>query len=209
MTGRVHSMRPSSAPLILILHITAKESSQTASGLAPNAPLPLTFVHLPDYYCVLFATRRSCVEKIASQPKKVVAMGVQRTYLRSCPISHVPVVVCQSVGIRTRGRTAAKGRRSRGSLDNLFQRYCERPASLSRDALMKATLLFATVTGSRRRTGAPRSQRGTRLKATTERAFLVSLVLQRPTPKRLVLHCRPCGVFPNRTVFRVRTARPL
>ena len=40
----------------------------------------------------------------------------------------------------------------------------------------------------------PESPRGTQLKATTERAFLVSLVLQRPTPKRLVLHCRACGV---------------
>jgi hypothetical protein len=39
---------------------------------------------------------------------------------------------------------------------------------------MKVTLILATVTGSRRRTGAPRSQRGTRLKATTDRAFLVS-----------------------------------
>src|SRR6476646_5445341 len=35
-------------------------------------------------------------------------------------------------------------------------------------------------------TGAPRAQRGTRLKATTERAFLVSLALQRSAPKRLV-----------------------
>src|SRR6202035_1524604 len=35
-------------------------------------------------------------------------------------------------------------------------------------------------------TGAPRAQRGTRLKATTERAFLVSLAVQRSTPKRLV-----------------------
>jgi hypothetical protein len=40
----------------------------------------------------------------------------------------------------------------------------------------------------------PESPRGTQLKATTERAFLVSLVLQRSTPKRLVLHCRACGV---------------
>src|SRR3954462_11768868 len=39
---------------------------------------------------------------------------------------------------------------------------------------LKVSLLLATVTGSRRRTGAPRSQRGTRLKATTDRAFLVS-----------------------------------
>src|SRR5882762_940904 len=39
---------------------------------------------------------------------------------------------------------------------------------------LKVSSLLATVTGSRRRTGAPRSQRGTRLKATTDRAFLVS-----------------------------------
>src|SRR3984893_18146547 len=39
---------------------------------------------------------------------------------------------------------------------------------------LKVSALLATVTGSRRRTGAPRSQRGTRLKATTDRAFLVS-----------------------------------
>src|SRR5262249_42466087 len=39
---------------------------------------------------------------------------------------------------------------------------------------LKVSPTLATVTGSRRRTGAPRSPRGTRLKATTERAFLVS-----------------------------------
>src|SRR3978361_594793 len=39
---------------------------------------------------------------------------------------------------------------------------------------LKVSSRLATVTGSRRRTGAPRSQRGTRLKATTDRAFLVS-----------------------------------
>src|SRR6516164_9836681 len=42
-------------------------------------------------------------------------------------------------------------------------------------------------------TGAPRAQRGTRLKATTERAFLVSLALQRSTPKRLVHPCLTGG----------------
>src|SRR3569623_730172 len=40
---------------------------------------------------------------------------------------------------------------------------------------IKVPMLFATVTDSRRRTGAPRSQRGTRLNATTYRAFLVSV----------------------------------
>ena len=46
--------------------------------------------------------------------KKNVAKPDQKTYLCSCPISHVPVVVCQSVGIRTRGRTAAKGEVAEG-----------------------------------------------------------------------------------------------
>src|ERR1700683_2342561 len=45
---------------------------------------------------------------------------------------------------------------------------------LSQEMPLKFSSLLATVTGSRRRTGAPRSQRGTRLKATTDRAFLVS-----------------------------------
>src|SRR3954470_10003586 len=67
-------------------------------------------------------------------------------------------------------------------------------------------------------TGAPRAQRGTRLKATTERAFLVSLTLQRSAPKRLVhLAGRPDGIsrpiqgsiVGSRThrVIRVSTAR--
>src|SRR5439155_9609955 len=45
---------------------------------------------------------------------------------------------------------------------------------LSQEMPLKVSSPLATVTGSRRRTGAPRSQRGTRLKATTDRAFLVS-----------------------------------
>ena len=43
----------------------------------------------------------------------------------------------------------------------------------------------------------PESPRGTQLKATTERAFLVSPAFHRPAPKRLVLHCRACGVSPS------------
>src|SRR3954452_2951967 len=71
------------------------------------------------------------------QRKKNVAKQARTTYVHSCPISHVPVVVCQSVGIRTRGRTAAKGRRSRGSLRSVTDLLSEleRPASLSRDAV--------------------------------------------------------------------------
>jgi hypothetical protein len=47
--------------------------------------------------------------EIYPQPKKNVAKQNKKPYFQPCPISHVPVVVCQSVGIRTRGRTAAKG----------------------------------------------------------------------------------------------------
>ena len=55
------------------------------------------------------ATLKACVREISPQPKKIVAKQTQNSYFHACPISHVPVVVCQSVGIRTRGRTAAKG----------------------------------------------------------------------------------------------------
>src|SRR3954465_8494755 len=51
---------------------------------------------------------------------------------------------------------------------------------LSQEMPLKVSPLVATVTGSRRRTGAPRSQRGTRLKATTDRAFLVSTGILTP-----------------------------
>src|SRR5216683_5512514 len=66
-------------------------------------------------------------------------------------------------------------------------------------------------------TGTPRAQRGTRLKATTERASLVSAGLPPPAwlPKRLVHHCRPCGAGsprsnPRQTAGRESTspARP-
>ena len=109
------------------------------------------------------------VREISPQPKKNIAKWTQNPYFQSCPISHVPVVVCQSVGIRTRGRTAAKGRRTEGRSSHTL-----RGQHLSQEMPLKVSSLLATVTGSRRRTGAPRSQRGTRLKATTDRAFLVS-----------------------------------
>src|SRR3981189_224540 len=77
---------------------------------------------------------KACVREISPQAKKIVAKRTQNTYFHACPISHVPVVVCQSVGIRTRGRTAAKGWKNRGSLH-------KRPASLSRDAVAGLSIL--------------------------------------------------------------------
>src|SRR6266567_980887 len=72
---------------------------------------------------------------------------------------------------------------------------------LSQEMPLKVSSLLATVTGSRRRTGAPRSQRGTRLKATTDRAFLVSTGI--PTPARATEKACPslpgvrAGKFPT------------
>src|SRR5215470_9243468 len=66
---------------------------------------------------------------------------------------------------------------------------------------LKVSPTLATVTGSRRRTGAPRSQRGTRLKATTDRAFLVSTGI--PPPARATEKACPslpgerAGAFPT------------
>ena len=88
----------------------AKRSErETAAPQASNAYASLNKLNVCSS-----STRRgirgaSTREKICPQPKKIVAKRTQKPYLRSCPISHVPVVVCQSVGIRTRGRTAAKG----------------------------------------------------------------------------------------------------
>lgn len=128
---------------------------------------------------MLRATSQARVREICRYRKKILAPRSQKTYFVPCPISHVPVVVCQSVGIRTRGRTAAKGWKNRGSLTSIRTRGGQH---LSPGMPLKVSPLFATVTGSRRRTGAPRSQRGTRLKATTDRAFLVST--GGPTPAR-------------------------
>src|SRR5258708_32186196 len=64
-----------------------------------------------------------------------------------------------------------QGMKNRGSL----QSQDSRGQHLSQEMPLKVSLFLATVTGSRRRTAAPRSQRGTVLKATTDRAFLVSV----------------------------------
>src|SRR3954452_2593932 len=91
------------------------------------------FVHRPRAPRPFVSTRKAQAGEIYPQPKKIVAKQTQNTYFQPCPISHVPVVVCQSVGIRTRGRTAAKGWKNRGSSN-------KRPASLSRDAVEGLTI---------------------------------------------------------------------
>src|SRR5688500_9316100 len=93
------------------------------------------FVRRPRAPRPFVSTCKAQAAEICPQPKKIVAKRTQNTYFQPCPISHVPVVVCQSVGIRTRGRTAAKGMKNRGSL--LF----EWPASLSRDDVVGLSTL--------------------------------------------------------------------
>ena len=99
----------------------------------------------------LSAPRRRSLNKLLtflrSSAKKLACIPRTSSYFANCPISHVPVAACRLVGIRTRGRTAAWGR-----------------------DLASSTMQPAA--GGE--TGAPRAQRGTRLKATTERAFLVT-----------------------------------
>jgi hypothetical protein len=66
-----------------------------------------------------------------------------------------------------------------------------------------------TTTGSRRLNRRTPPPRGTQLKATTERAFLVSSALQRSTPKRLVhLARRAVGVSPYQTMAASRVKNP-
>ncbi len=47
------------------------------------------------------------VDARAPCARKIVDSRSQLDYFGHCPFSHVPVAVCRSVGIRTRGRTAA------------------------------------------------------------------------------------------------------
>src|SRR5690349_24715208 len=47
-------------------------------------------------------------EELSAPCKKSLARIRDSTYVANCPISHVPVAACRSVGIRTRGRTAAR-----------------------------------------------------------------------------------------------------
>ena len=76
---------------------------------------------------------------------------------KGLPNTHVPVVVCRSAGIWTRGQLTVRGRPAAGG----------EPANPA--------------------------QRGTRLEATTDRAFLVSVGPPKPAIKEACLSCRACG----------------
>jgi hypothetical protein len=106
-------------------------------------------------------------------------------YFRACPISHVPVVACRSVGIRTRGRTAAWGSES------LLKKSDRQP---------EAKPVNSVLSGGRdlkqRRTG-----------------FLVSAGLPTAGPETeeacFSLPAVRCGVFPNPSQGSFRGSRTL
>ena len=85
-------------------------------------------------------------------------------------------------GMKNRGSLRSKTSEVQDSKGPRLQVEDVRGQHLSQEMPLKVSPPLATVTGSRRRTGAPRSQRGTRLKATTDRAFLVSTGI--PPPAR-------------------------
>ena len=53
------------------------------------------------------AARTAKFARYVSLKPKRLRLSARMDYFDDCPISHVPVAVCRSVGIRTRGRTAA------------------------------------------------------------------------------------------------------
>src|ERR1700733_10532510 len=104
-------------------------------------------------------------KNLARRPKNRLRLGTIRPNNR-LPNTHVPVVVCRSAGIWTRGQSTALGRPAAGG----------KPAHPA--------------------------QRGTRLEATTDRAFLVSADPPKVgLPKRLVyLAGRAEGKSPFQTM---------
>jgi hypothetical protein len=87
--------RPSTAPALAIAHDLL--SSVRIAG-------PLRAALLACNRCTAAKPR---AKKHWPKPQNSLASRVRNAYFARCPISHVPVAVCRSVGIRTRGRTAA------------------------------------------------------------------------------------------------------
>jgi hypothetical protein len=87
--------RPSTAPALAIAHDLL--SSVRIAG--PFRAAQLT--------CNRCAAAKPRAKKHWPKPQNSLASRVRNAYFARCPISHVPVAVCRSVGIRTRGRTAA------------------------------------------------------------------------------------------------------
>jgi hypothetical protein len=83
--------------------------------------------------------RVTIAQKMFALDEKIPCAGARFTQLVVLPNTHVPVVVCRSAGIWTRGQSTARGRPAAGG----------EPANPAK--------------------------RGTRLEATTDRAFLVSV----------------------------------
>lgn len=122
-------------------------------------------------------SRFSDQEKFSPRALVLLARRGRSAYTPPCPISHVPVVACWSADLRTRGR---------------------KNASRWGKALGRTLKNGPAAGGENRR---PRPKRVTQLKATTERAFLVSAGFQVRRTKEACPSCRACGRgFPFQTM---------
>ena len=112
----------------------------------------------------------------------ILAMGRSRAYLRPRPISHVPVAVCRSVGIRTRGRTAARSEIAKTSGRKPGGRHGRSSENIDRQPEAKpAHLVLHEGRGlKQRRSGLLRSRR----------LFHQSVSGHR---RGLFIHCQQCG----------------
>lgn len=115
------------------------------------------------------------------------------------PNSHVPVAACQSVGIRTRGRTAARdGKRMEGDGHPLKSR-----SRLSQEGRSR------TATGSRRRNRrTPNLHGGRSLKQRRSGLFWSRWSSKGQHRRGLSFIAGRAGLISQSTVFRVRTFRP-
>lgn len=115
------------------------------------------------------------------------------------PNSHVPVAACRSVGIRTRGRTAARdGKRMEGDGYPLKSR-----SRLSQEGRSR------TATGSRRRNRrTPNLHGGRSLKQRRSGLFWSRWSSKGQHRRGLSFIAGRAGLISQSTVFRVRTSRP-
>jgi hypothetical protein len=142
-------------------------------------------------------THRIGIEQICLWSKKHLNA---RTIIRisRSPNSHVPVAACRSVGIRTRGRTAARdGKRMEGDGHPLKSR-----SRLSQEGRSR------TATGSRRQNRRTPNLHGGRSLKQRRSGLFWSRWSSKGQHRRGLSFIAGRAGAPQSTVFRVRTFRP-
>ena len=152
--------------------------------------------------------KRKCgrVRPLSPRPVKNPVPAVRKNLKRGAPIriwgspnSHVPVAACRSVGIRTRGRTAARdGKRMEGDGHPLKSRSRFSQEGRSR-----------TATGSRRQNRRTPNLHGGRSLKQRRSGLFWSRRLSTGRHRRGLSFIAGRAGSPQSTVFRVRTFRPL